>query len=104
MRPTWNTVTRFEPEANRAGSTSVACWLCGFVNWSELSWVSGTGGWLGVVPPEEDELPPPPQPELSRRPMALRAVMHKMNRDFMALTAHAERSSILALNAIRCQW
>src|SRR5690349_19242919 len=39
-RPTWNAPTTVAPLANVSGSTSVACWLVGFVNGSELTWVS----------------------------------------------------------------
>src|SRR5205809_7903013 len=41
-RPTWNVPTTVLPAAKVSGSTSVACWLVGFVNGSLLTRVSGT--------------------------------------------------------------
>src|SRR4029453_10200759 len=41
-RPCWNAATIVDPDANVSGSTSVACWLVGLVNGSELSWVRAT--------------------------------------------------------------
>jgi hypothetical protein len=41
-RPTWNAETTVPWAANVSGSTSVACWLVGFVYGSELTRVSGT--------------------------------------------------------------
>src|SRR5215813_15501843 len=59
MRPTWNAVTIVEPNANALGSTSVACWLCGLVKVSVLSWVSAISGVGGGVTAGEEWLEPP---------------------------------------------
>src|SRR2546423_8695808 len=41
-QPTWNAATTVPWSANVSGSSSVACWLVGFVYGSELTWVSAT--------------------------------------------------------------
>ena len=48
-RPTWKVPTTVLPNAKVSGSTSVACWLDGFVNGSELTCVRGTFACAGAA-------------------------------------------------------
>src|SRR5437762_2739896 len=49
-RPTWKVPTTVLPNAKVSGSTSVACWLVGLVNGSELTRVRGTFACAGAAP------------------------------------------------------
>src|SRR5438876_4488130 len=49
-RPCWNAATIVDPKANVSGSTSVACWLSGLVNGSELIWTRATLAWAAGAP------------------------------------------------------